>query len=55
VHHFTGVEKSNGIVLTDGNQFRLNYRVVIEDGDFDAELAAEDSKQFANDPRPMLD
>lgn len=54
VHHFTGGPKTNGIVLKDGDQLRLNYRVVIYDGEFDPDLAAKDSKQFANDPRPEL-
>jgi hypothetical protein len=54
VHHFVGGEKTNGIVLKDGTEMRLNYRVVLYQGDFDPEAAAEDAKQFANDPRPEL-
>lgn len=54
IYHFEGGEKRSGIVLKEGKRMRLNYRVVVYDGEFDAELAAEDSKQFANDPRPEL-
>lgn len=55
LHHFTGVDQTTGIVLTEGKQFRLNYRVVLYEGDFDAEIAAADSKGYANDPRPALE
>jgi hypothetical protein len=55
VSHFTGSDKTKGIVLTDGKQIRLNYRVVIYDGDFDPEVTAADSEQFANDPRPVIE
>ena len=55
VHHFTGGDKTNGIVLTEGKQMRLNYRVVLYTGDFDPDAAAEDSEQYANDPRPVLE
>ena len=55
VHHFTGGEKTNGIVLKEGSRMRLNYRVVLFQGDFDPDVAAEDSKQYANDPRPELE
>ena len=54
VHHFTGGAKTSGIVLKDGTQMRLNYRVVLHDGPLDAEQAAEDSKNYANDPRPEI-
>lgn len=54
-HHFTGEEKTNGIVLTEGKQMRLNYRVVLYTGEFDAESVATDSEQYANDPRPVLE
>jgi hypothetical protein len=54
VHHFTNTKKTNGIVLKDGSEMRLNYRVVLYQGEFDADAAAEDSKQYANDPRPEL-
>jgi hypothetical protein len=54
VHDFTGGEKTNGIVLTDGNRLRLNYRVVLYQGEFDPDVAAADSMQYANDPRPEL-
>ncbi len=55
VYHFTGGEKTNGIVLKEGSRMRLNYRVVVYQGDFDFDTAAEDSKQYANDPRPELE
>ena len=55
VHHFTGGEKTDGIVLKEGTEMRLNYRVVIYEGDFDPEVAAEDAKDYANDPRPELE
>jgi len=54
VHHFTGGEKTDGIVLKEGTEMRLNYRVVIYQGDFDAETSAKDAKEYANDPRPEL-
>ena len=54
VHHFTGGTKTDGIVLKEGKQMRLNYRVVLHDAGLDAEQAAEDSRQYANDPRPQL-
>jgi Methane oxygenase PmoA len=55
VYHFTGGEKTNGIVLPKGKSMRLNYRMVLYAGDFDAAKAAEDSTQFANDPRPVVE
>jgi hypothetical protein len=54
VYHFVGGEKTDGIVLKNGTRMRLNYRVVLYQGDFDAEGAAKDSEQYANDPRPEL-
>ncbi|MFK8112783.1 MAG: PmoA family protein [Rubripirellula sp.] len=54
VHHFTGGEKTKGIVLSKDGTMRLNYRVVLYAGEFDAEVAEKDSKQFANDPRPAI-
>ena len=54
VHHFVGGEKTSGIVLKEGTKMRLNYRVVLYQGDFDAETAAADAQQYANDPRPEL-
>ncbi len=54
VHHFVGGEKTDGIILKDGTKMRLNYRVVLYEGEFDAESAAEDAKNYANDPRPEL-
>tara|TARA_R110002049_G_scaffold2750_2_gene21572 strand:+ start:392747 stop:393772 length:1026 start_codon:yes stop_codon:yes gene_type:complete len=55
VHHFTGGTQTSGIVLKEGNRMRLNYRVVLHDGPLDAEQAAEDSEQYANDPRPEME
>jgi hypothetical protein len=55
VHHFTGGDKTRGVVLKEGDQMRLNYRVVLHEGEFGAELAGADSKQYANDPRPVLE
>ena len=53
--YFTGGDKTSGVVLPEGKQIRLNYRVVIYDGEFDAEVAGQDSQQFANDPRPEME
>ncbi len=55
VHDFTGIDKTNGVVLTKDSQMRLNYRVVLYEGEFDAEVAAADSQQYANDPRPLVE
>lgn len=54
VHHFTGGEKTNGIVLKDGSKMRLNYRVVLHDGGLVVDVAEKDNADFANDPRPTL-
>ncbi|WP_160148070.1 PmoA family protein [Rubripirellula obstinata] len=54
VHEFDGGSKRRGIVLRQGKTMRLNYRVVLHDGAFDAEVTEADSKKFANDPRPQL-
>jgi hypothetical protein len=55
-YHFTGEKKrTKGVVLPEGGTMRLNYRVVLSVGDFDAEIAEKDSKEFANDPRPELE
>jgi len=54
VHHFTRTKKTNGIVLKEGTEMRLNYRVVLYEGEFDPKAAAEDSEAYANDPRPEL-
>jgi len=53
--HFTGGEKTNGVTLKSGDQMRLNYRVVIYAGDFDAEQAAQDAKQYASSLRPVME
>ncbi len=55
VHHFTKTKKTNGIVLKEGTEMRLNYRVVLYEGEFDSDAAAKDSEQYANDPRPELE
>lgn len=55
VSDFTGGERTDGIVLQDGNQMRLNYRVVLYQGPSDPEQAAADQQQYANDPRPELE
>jgi len=55
VHHFTGGERTDGIVLKEGTQMRLNYRVVLHEGELDAEQAKQDQERFANDPRPELE
>jgi hypothetical protein len=55
VFHFTGGKKTNGIVLKDGSEMRLNYRVVLHSGGLDAEVAEKDNADFANDPRPELE
>ncbi len=55
VSDFTGGDKTKGLVLPAGKQMRLNYRVVLYTGDFDPETVAEDSRQYANDPRPFLE
>lgn len=55
VHHFTGGEKTNGIVLKDGSKMRLNYRVVLHDGGLVVSDADQDNADFANDPRPTLE
>ncbi len=54
VHHFTGGPETNGVVLKEGSQIRLNYRVVLYEGEFDATRAQQDSESFANDPRPQV-
>lgn len=52
--HFTGAERNDGITLQAGETMRLNYRMVIYAGDFDADQASEDSKQYASSPRPEI-
>ncbi|MDC0278965.1 PmoA family protein [bacterium] len=54
VHHFIGGPKTDGIVLKDGDQMRLSYRVVIEQGALDADRTVEDSKQYASSARENL-
>lgn len=55
VHHFEGGPKRSGIVLQDGTQFRLNYRVVLHPGGLDSEATQSDAEKYANDPRPELE
>ena len=55
VHHFVGGEKTDGIVLKDGAEMELHYRVVLSEGDFDAKQTATDSKAYADTVRPKLD
>ena len=54
VHDFDGSPKRKGIVLSEGKTMRLNYRVILHDGEIDTEVAEADSKKFANDPRPEM-
>ncbi len=54
VHDFEGGSKRGGIVLSQGKTLRLNYRVILHDGGFDAKMAEADSEKFANDARPAL-
>jgi hypothetical protein len=42
-------------VLSKGEQMRLNYRVVLYEGAFDAAITAEMSTQFAGGARPELE
>lgn len=55
VHHFVGGEKTIGIVLKDGDEMRLNYRVVLSVGDFDEAQTAAHAKQYAETTRPVFD
>ncbi|TWU60084.1 hypothetical protein Poly51_03580 [Rubripirellula tenax] len=54
VSHFTGEEKTRGVVLPAGKHMRLNYRVILHDGGLDEEVAKADQEKFANDPRPPM-
>lgn len=54
VYHFVGGEKTDGVVLKKGEQMRLSYRVVLDEGDFDAAKTAADSKAYAETPRPAM-
>ena len=54
VHQFDGGQKRSGVVLREGKTMRLNYRVILHDGELNKEVAEADSKKFANDPRPEL-
>ena len=54
VHDFVGGDKTEGVVLKNGEQMRLSYRVVLYQGEFDAAVAAADSKDYAAQPRPTL-
>jgi hypothetical protein len=54
VHHFIGGDETEGVVLKNGEQMRLSYRVVLQEGPFDAALAEADSKDYAGQPRPPL-
>jgi len=55
VHHFVGGEKTDGVVLKNGETMRLSYRVVIDDGEFNADQTAADWKAYASENRPPLD
>jgi hypothetical protein len=55
VHHFVGGEKTEGVTLKNGESIRLNYRVIIDDADFDADRAAADWKAYAAQDRPTLE
>ncbi|NND97396.1 MAG: PmoA family protein [Pirellulaceae bacterium] len=54
ISHFTGGKKRDGIVLVDGKQMRLNYRVIVYQDRFDPETAKADAEAYHNDPRPPL-
>ncbi len=53
--HFIGGEKRRGILLPHGKTMQLHYRVILHRGGLDAEVANQDSKAYANDPRPVLE
>ena len=55
VHHFVGGEKTKGIELPKGESMQLHYRVVLYQGDFDADVAKNDSKSFADSTRPNVE
>ncbi|MGI9470742.1 MAG: PmoA family protein [Rubripirellula sp.] len=55
VHHFVGGEKTDGIVLKAGDEMRLNYRVVLSEGEFDADQTSKDAETYAETTRPALD
>lgn len=54
VHHFIGADKTDGVVLKQGDSMRLSYRVVLHDGGFDEGVTAADSQVYASTPRPPL-
>jgi Methane oxygenase PmoA len=53
-HHFEGGAKRADIVLKKGQSMRLNYRVVLYAGAFDAERSALDFKGYSESPRPEI-
>jgi hypothetical protein len=54
VYHFEGGDKTDGVVLKNGDKMRLSYRVVLETGELDAEKTQQDAKQYASGPRPTM-
>lgn len=55
VHHFVGGEKTDGYTLPAGESLHMHLRVVLHDGEFDAEQSEKDFDQYRETQRPKLD
>ncbi len=53
--HFTGGDKTDGYTLPAGESLKLSFRIVLREGELDAERAASDAQTYASTERPLLD
>ncbi len=52
VYHFVGGDKTDGYMLAEGESLRMNFRLVLHDGPFDADEAEADFEAYSNEARP---
>lgn len=52
--HFTGGDKTPGYTLPTGESLKLSFRIVLREGNFDAERTKADSEAYAEANRPTL-
>lgn len=54
VHHFVGGDRTDGHTLPSGDSLRMNFRVVLHDGEFEREQAESDFAKYAEqEPSPL--
>ncbi|MEM9588362.1 MAG: PmoA family protein [Planctomycetota bacterium] len=53
-HHFTGGERTEGYTLKSGQSLPISVRVVLHDGELNAQQAAKDNAAYNAQPLPKL-